>query len=49
LRCGPLAARDTIVHGVPVVRGGAIVNADRLDEMLTAHARLARRIQRLDA
>jgi cytosine/adenosine deaminase-related metal-dependent hydrolase len=49
LRCGPLAARDTIVHGVPVVRGGAIVDADRLDEMLTAHSRLARRIQRLDA
>ena len=49
LRCGPMGARDTIVHGVPVVRGGAIVEADRLDEMLTAHARLARRIQRLDA
>jgi len=49
LRCGPMGARDTIVHGIPVVRGGAIVEADRLDEMLTAHGRLARRIQRLDA
>src|SRR5690606_41590587 len=47
LRCGPAGARDTIVHGRVVVRDGAIVS-ERLDEMLSAHARLARRIQRLD-
>lgn len=46
LRCGPVAARDTIVHGRPIVRDGAVVSS-RLDEMLAAHARLARRIQRL--
>ena len=49
LRCGPFSARDTIVHGVSVVRGGALVAGDRLESMLTEHARLARRIQRLDA
>jgi cytosine/adenosine deaminase-related metal-dependent hydrolase len=48
LRCGPFAAQHTIVHGAPVVRDGAIVAADRLDEMLGEHSRLARRIQRLD-
>lgn len=47
LRCGPAAARDTIVHGRPVVRSGAVVSG-RLDEMLGAHSRLARRMQRLD-
>ncbi|HEY5663323.1 MAG TPA: 8-oxoguanine deaminase [Ilumatobacter sp.] len=47
LRCGPLAARDTIVHGRPVVRDGRLVSP-RLDEMLVAHARLARRLQRLE-
>ena len=48
LRCGPTGARDTIVHGRPVVRNGALVS-DRLDEMLGAHDTLARRIQRLHA
>ena len=47
LRCGPAGARDTIVQGRAVVRDGAVVSG-RLDEMLSAHARLARRIQRLD-
>jgi cytosine/adenosine deaminase-related metal-dependent hydrolase len=47
LRCGPFAARDTIVAGRPVVRGGRIVLEDRLTELLTAHDRLARRIQQL--
>ena len=46
LRCGPAAARDTIVHGRPVVRDGALVSS-RVDEMLVEHDRLARRIQRL--
>jgi cytosine/adenosine deaminase-related metal-dependent hydrolase len=44
LRCGPTGARDTVVSGQPIVRDGMIVSA-RLDEMLTAHDRLARRIQ----
>ena len=48
LRCGPTGARDTIVHGRAVVRDGAVVSG-RLDELLVAHARLARRMQRLDA
>lgn len=47
LRCGPTGARDTIVHGRPVVRNGMLVSV-RLDEMLGAHDTLARRIQRLD-
>jgi hypothetical protein len=47
LRCGPFAARDTIVAGRPVVRGGRIVLEGRLTELLTAHDRLARRIQQL--
>ena len=46
LRCGPTGARDTIVQGRPVVRGGSLV-ASRLDEMLAAHDAMARRIQRL--
>jgi cytosine/adenosine deaminase-related metal-dependent hydrolase len=46
LRCGPVFARDTIVHGRPVVRGGAVVSP-RLDDLLHEHARLSRRIQRL--
>ena len=44
LRCGPVAARHTVVAGRPVVRDGRLVS-DRLDEMLGAHDRLARRIQ----
>jgi cytosine/adenosine deaminase-related metal-dependent hydrolase len=47
LRCGPTGARDTIVHGRAIVRGGMLV-ADRLDEMLGAHDALARSIQRCD-
>ena len=46
LRCGPVAAWQTIVNGRPVVRDGAIVHPD-LDEMLRAHARHAARIQQL--
>ncbi len=46
LRCGPTAARDTIVGGRALVRDGRLVSA-RLAEMLAAHAELAARIQRL--
>ncbi len=46
LRCGPASVRDTIVHGAVVVRDGRLVSI-RLDEMLSAHTRLARRIQQL--
>ena len=46
LRCGPAAARDTIVAGRSVVRDGELTT-NRLDEMLRAHDRLARRLQRL--
>ncbi len=44
LRCGPLGARDTIVNGRAVVRDGSLVHP-RLDEMLAAHRRIARRFQ----
>jgi cytosine/adenosine deaminase-related metal-dependent hydrolase len=47
LRCGPTGARDTIVHGRPVVRNGMLVS-ERLEEMLGAHNTFARRIQQLD-
>ncbi|MAT06972.1 MAG: 8-oxoguanine deaminase [Acidimicrobiaceae bacterium] len=46
LRCGPVSARDTIVHGTPVVRGGELMSA-RVGEMLAEHTRLSRRLQRL--
>jgi 8-oxoguanine deaminase len=36
LRCGPSAARHTVVAGRPIVRDGALVDP-RLDEMLTTH------------
>jgi cytosine/adenosine deaminase-related metal-dependent hydrolase len=45
LRCGPVAARHTVVNGVPVVRDGQIVHPD-LDDRLRAHRRVAARIQR---
>jgi cytosine/adenosine deaminase-related metal-dependent hydrolase len=44
LRCGPASARHTVVHGRPVVRDGRLVS-QRVDEMLVAHDRLARRLQ----
>ena len=44
LRCGPAAARDTIVHGRGVVRDGRLVSP-RVQEMLTAHRAAARRFQ----
>jgi cytosine/adenosine deaminase-related metal-dependent hydrolase len=48
LRCGPVASRHTIVHGISVVRGGELV-AREVEERLAAHAALAARIQRLPA
>jgi cytosine/adenosine deaminase-related metal-dependent hydrolase len=47
LRCGPMGARHTIVNGRVVVRDGRITHP-ALDEMLSQHARISRRIQRLD-
>jgi cytosine/adenosine deaminase-related metal-dependent hydrolase len=44
LRCGPVAARHTVVHGRPVVRDGVLVSP-RVEEMLTTHTRLARAMQ----
>ena len=44
LRCGPVSARDTIVHGKHVVRDHAIVSA-KLESMLKSHAKLAHRMQ----
>jgi cytosine/adenosine deaminase-related metal-dependent hydrolase len=44
LRCGPVAARHTVVNGRPVVRDGRLVS-DRVEEMLAAHDRLSRRLQ----
>lgn len=46
LRCGPIAARDTIVHGKQVVRNYGLVNT-KLETMLNSHSRLAHRMQRL--
>jgi cytosine/adenosine deaminase-related metal-dependent hydrolase len=44
LRCGPTFARDTIVHGRPVVRDGALVHP-ALEERLRAHHVVAARMQ----
>jgi cytosine/adenosine deaminase-related metal-dependent hydrolase len=44
LRCGPTSARDTIVHGRPVVRDGHLVSPD-LGANLAAHRIAARRFQ----
>ena len=46
LRCGPVAARDTIVHGKHVVHNHQIVNT-KLETMLKSHSRLAHRMQKL--
>ena len=48
LRCGPVAARDTLVAGRAVVRAGRLFSP-RLDDYLTAHERIAARIQRLSS
>jgi len=44
LRCGPVAARDTIVHGRAVVRDGRLVHA-AVEERLVAHRAVATRLQ----
>ena len=44
LRCGPVSARHTVVHGRVIVRDGLLVSP-RVEEMLVAHDRLARRLQ----
>lgn len=44
LRCGPVGAHHTVVHGEPVVDGGRIVSP-KLEEMLADHRRIARRFQ----
>lgn len=41
LRCGPVAARHTIVAGKPVVRDG-LLTSPRVDEMLRHHERISR-------
>ncbi|NSC24926.1 amidohydrolase family protein [Streptomyces albus subsp. chlorinus] len=46
LRCGPVRPRHTLVQGRPLVEDGALTLPGGR-EMLTEHARLARRIQRL--
>ncbi|HEX3542835.1 MAG TPA: 8-oxoguanine deaminase [Acidimicrobiales bacterium] len=44
LRCGPVAARHTIVAGVPVVAGGELV-APGVEDILRRHRAVAARIQ----
>ena len=44
LRCGPSAAKHTVVAGRVIVRDGALVD-DRVDEMLAWHRRVAARFQ----
>ena len=48
LRCGPVSATSTVVHGRVLVDDGRIVHP-ALGEVLRTHHRHARRIQRLDA
>jgi cytosine/adenosine deaminase-related metal-dependent hydrolase len=47
LRCGPVAARHTVVAGVPVVRDGALVAAG-VEDILRRHRAVAARLQGLD-
>ncbi len=44
LRCGPVAARHTIVNGGAVVRDGHLV-APNVEEMLARHRAISARIQ----
>jgi cytosine/adenosine deaminase-related metal-dependent hydrolase len=46
LRCGPTGARDTVINGQAVVRGGQLVSG-ATSEMLVAHSAASRRIQRI--
>ena len=47
LRCGPTAARHTIVAGRPVVEDGRLVDPS-VDDILTRHRAAAARLQGLD-
>nr|MBA3604619.1 amidohydrolase family protein [Acidimicrobiia bacterium] len=47
LRCGPVTARHTVVHGRTVVRDGVLVHP-AVEDRLRAHAVAARRIQEVD-
>lgn len=47
LRCGPTSARDTIVHGNAVVRNKELVST-KVNEMMTAHTRIASKMQQLN-
>ena len=47
LRCGPVSARHTIVHGRSVVRDGALV-ATNVEEMLARHRTISARLQAVD-
>jgi hypothetical protein len=44
LRCGPVAARHTVVAGRPVVRDGVPVS-EKVDEMVRQHRVIARAMQ----
>jgi cytosine/adenosine deaminase-related metal-dependent hydrolase len=44
LRCGPVAARHTVVAGVPVVRDGVLAHG-ALDDVLARHRMVAARMQ----
>jgi 8-oxoguanine deaminase len=44
LRCGPLSARHTIVHGRVVVEDGRLTDP-RVDEMLARHREVAKKLQ----
>jgi cytosine/adenosine deaminase-related metal-dependent hydrolase len=46
LRCGPAAAKHTVVHGRVVVRDGQVTHP-ALDEMLKSHHSISSRIQQL--
>jgi cytosine/adenosine deaminase-related metal-dependent hydrolase len=45
LRCGPVAARHTVVAGQPVVHDGHLAAEAQLDQMLARHRRLAAALQ----
>ena len=45
LRCGPVSAQHTVVHGRIVVRDGELVHAG-LEDRLAAHRRVAEAMQR---
>ena len=47
LRCGPTFARDTIVHGKAVVRNKELVST-KVNEMMTTHTRIAKKMQQLN-